>query len=219
MCKSLWKLCKWSLWQNKQIWNFPIPVWKPEKKQKTEDSLSWDYFFPIYTPPFIFLLFIFVSNFIMFQTKKESDWVLGTKNVFRSFRKENYKSRNSSSSSELYPFSNLMDSSWQLVWTWINGRILPSQWNSVTVLLWRFFFPVPSLKGLSMHFFFQYEEFLWLQPSGSFSQGSLLHTLWELPVIAQTWQRIICRFSLFLWKFLLYGLFELQKSLSWESVS
>lgn len=49
---------------------------------------------------------------------------------------------------------------------------------------------------------------LYCTPCGSFQR-----------VIAQTWQRTICRFSLFLWKFLLYKLFELQKSLSWESVS
>lgn len=44
------------------------------------------------------------------------------------------------------PAGNLFEFEWK-------GRILPFQWNSVTVLHWRFVFSVPSLKGLSMQFF------------------------------------------------------------------
>lgn len=58
-----------------------------------------------------------------------------------------------------------------------------------------------SLKGLFL-------KVIYCTPCGS------LQTL-----TAQTWQRRIGRFSLSLWKFLLYGPTLLQKSLSWESLS
>lgn len=39
------------------------------------------------------------------------------KKVSNNFRKQNYKPLNSSPSSELYSLSNLMESSWELIWT------------------------------------------------------------------------------------------------------
>lgn len=60
---------------------------------------------------------------------------------------------------------------------------------------------------------------------GSSLKGFLLKVIYCTPcgsfqtLTAQTWQRRIGRFSLSLWKFLLYEPLLLQKSLSWESLS
>lgn len=114
-----------------------------------------------------------------------------------------------------------MDSNWKLIWTWINGKdftvtvkfshssplkirfscpITEGTFHAISFPIWG----IPLAPALRVFFF----RVLYCTPSGSFQT-----------VIAQTWQGTICRFSLFSWKFLLYELYELEKSLSWESVS
>lgn len=114
-----------------------------------------------------------------------------------------------------------MDSIQELVWTWIKGKdfTISVQFRHSSPL--EISLPSPITEGaFQAFFFFQYEEFLWLQLLGSLSQGYLLHALWELPNIncsnlaeENGW------FFLSLWKFLLYEPTLLQKSLSWEFLS